>query len=137
MECSHSLYRLVKAQIFSHFLKINFYDEAQWFTPIIPAFRRQRQEDYEFEISLGYVAKLSKKKIHTQKKLSILGFQKNCKGSAKVPSYISYKLLEGLKFHAFSQSILFLILTNLSWLSLIFSRRSPDIKFPFSTWHYW
>jgi hypothetical protein len=25
----------------------------------------------------------------------------------------------------------------LSWLSLIFSRRSPDIKFPFSTWHYW
>jgi hypothetical protein len=68
MECSHSLYRLVKAQIFSHFLKINFYDEAQWFTPIIPAFRRQRQEDYEFEISLGYVAKLSKKKKYTHKR---------------------------------------------------------------------
>jgi hypothetical protein len=29
---------------------------ACWCTTIIPALRRQRQEDYEFEDSLGYIA---------------------------------------------------------------------------------
>jgi hypothetical protein len=35
---------------------------VRWYTPIIPAFRRLRQEDQEFKASLGYKETLSQKK---------------------------------------------------------------------------
>jgi hypothetical protein len=28
-----------------------------WFILVIPAFRRQRQEDFEFQANLGYIAR--------------------------------------------------------------------------------
>jgi hypothetical protein len=31
---------------------------AQWCMPIVPAPRRQRQEDHKFEVSLGYIVRL-------------------------------------------------------------------------------
>jgi hypothetical protein len=31
--------------------------QAQWFTPVIPAFGRLRQEDHELEASLDYTAR--------------------------------------------------------------------------------
>lgn len=37
-------------------------------TPIIPAFRRSRQEDKEFEASLGYIASSVSNKISTKNK---------------------------------------------------------------------
>jgi hypothetical protein len=32
-----------------------------WYTSVIPALRRQRQEDYKFKASLGYIARLSQR----------------------------------------------------------------------------
>jgi hypothetical protein len=29
--------------------------QAQWYTPAIPVLRRQRQEDHEFDATLGYI----------------------------------------------------------------------------------
>jgi hypothetical protein len=36
--------------------------QAWWYTPIISALMRQRQEGYEFKVKLGYMAKLFLKK---------------------------------------------------------------------------
>jgi hypothetical protein len=35
---------------------------AWWYTPLIPVLRRQKQEDHEFKISLGYLVRPSLKK---------------------------------------------------------------------------
>jgi hypothetical protein len=45
-----------------------------WYTPVIPALalRRLRQEDYKFEVSLGYIATSyhQKKKKEDEKKIA-------------------------------------------------------------------
>jgi hypothetical protein len=43
---------------------------AWWFTPVIPALGRLRQEDHEFEANLGSIARshLKKKERKTRKK---------------------------------------------------------------------
>jgi hypothetical protein len=44
---------------------------AWWYIPVIPALRRLRQEDYEYEASLNYIAKFClKKKKERKHKLS-------------------------------------------------------------------
>jgi hypothetical protein len=37
-------------------------DQAWWYMPIIPAFRRQRQMDGKFQVNLGYLARFCLKK---------------------------------------------------------------------------
>jgi hypothetical protein len=44
-----------------HFIK-KTNSQAWWCTPIIPAFRRLRQNEHVFEVSLGYSKTLSQKK---------------------------------------------------------------------------
>jgi hypothetical protein len=39
-----------------------------WFIPVIPAFGRLRQVDYEFKASLGYIVRLCLKPLYTPKK---------------------------------------------------------------------
>jgi hypothetical protein len=42
--------------------KLQLRNQAWWYTPVIPACRRWRQEDCKFKISLGYTASLCLKK---------------------------------------------------------------------------
>jgi hypothetical protein len=60
---------------FHFILKNQDKTHAWWFTPIIPALRRLRQEDHEFKASLGYIARpclKNKPKEPKPKKLSSL-----------------------------------------------------------------
>jgi hypothetical protein len=54
--------------------KIKSVGQACWYTPIIPALRRSKQKDHEFEASLGYTARTCLKK--RKRKFVVLTFVK-------------------------------------------------------------